>query len=137
MLPVAGLTYAAWASKNTVVGVTLPVVFLGLVYVHCNTGQAEQDVAARNGPPGVELVSKLPRFKLDLELARIDPLEAEAATCLFCLEQFASGAELMVLPCFHRFHAGCVERWLQNHVSCPSCQCNVAQNIREQLYRTW
>ena len=72
-------------------------------------------------------------IELDLEQGATDPLGAEAASCQFCLEEFASGEELLVLPCFHRFHAGCVERWLQDHATCPSCRSDLEENLGEQL----
>lgn len=50
--------------------------------------------------------------------------------CVICLEAFADGDRLRVLPCDHSFHAGCIDRWLSGSHShhecftsgCPTCK---------------
>lgn len=43
--------------------------------------------------------------------------------CAVCLEEFCEGAEVVVLPCTHRFHGEeCVKPWLRMHSSCPICR---------------
>ena len=46
--------------------------------------------------------------------------------CTICLSEFAPGERVRVLPkCGHGFHARCVDRWLADHSSCPTCrQCS-------------
>jgi hypothetical protein len=39
--------------------------------------------------------------------------------CAICLDAFAAGKEM---PCGHRFHSECLERWLGVHGSCPVCR---------------
>lgn len=48
--------------------------------------------------------------------------------CVVCLEPLCQGQVCRVLPCSHRFHATCVNDWLQQHFSCPVCR----QDIRPQ-----
>ncbi|KAF3329184.1 E3 ubiquitin-protein ligase RING1-like protein [Carex littledalei] len=40
--------------------------------------------------------------------------------CSVCLNRFGDMAKEM--PCGHRFHVGCIERWLGLHGSCPLCR---------------
>ena len=49
--------------------------------------------------------------------------------CAICLESFAEGRIVRFLPCFHFFHACCVDTWLEQSDTCPICkwpvQCTV------------
>lgn len=46
----------------------------------------------------------------------------ENCACAVCMEEFKGGEMLSTLPCFHRFHRKCVERWLKQTPSCPTCK---------------
>merc|ERR1712176_5857 len=50
-------------------------------------------------------------------------------TCTVCMEAFREGEELRILPCLHRFHKGCIDRWLCLNCSCPLC--------KQHLNREW
>ncbi|XP_047062665.1 E3 ubiquitin-protein ligase RING1-like [Lolium rigidum] len=39
--------------------------------------------------------------------------------CAICLDAFDAGKEM---PCGHRFHGECLDRWLGVHGSCPVCR---------------
>ncbi|CAN6300983.1 unnamed protein product [Urochloa humidicola] len=47
--------------------------------------------------------------------------------CAVCISELRDGDTGRVLPrCGHRFHAECVDRWFQSHVTCPLCRAVVA-----------
>jgi len=54
--------------------------------------------------------------------------EEEATCCSVCLSDFTPGDPLRLLPCGHRFHVECIDRWLRSKsVNCPLCN----QSIRK------
>ena len=43
--------------------------------------------------------------------------------CSVCFDQFEEGEYVRVLPCAHRYHIECVDRWLASKsIRCPVCQ---------------
>lgn len=48
---------------------------------------------------------------------------SSASGCAICLMDFSEGDKIRVLPkCNHRFHIGCIDKWLLSHSSCPTCR---------------
>ena len=45
-----------------------------------------------------------------------------AFTCSICLEECTSSHQQQILPCLHKFHRACIERWLQSQTTCPECR---------------
>lgn len=43
-------------------------------------------------------------------------------TCIVCMDPYTEGDVLRALPCLHRYHAQCVDRWLAQSVFCPECR---------------
>ncbi|XP_052146057.1 E3 ubiquitin-protein ligase AIP2-like [Oryza glaberrima] len=42
--------------------------------------------------------------------------------CAICLHHGAAPAGWKEMPCGHRFHGGCLEKWLRAHGTCPMCR---------------
>ncbi|KAL3840579.1 hypothetical protein ACJIZ3_025170 [Penstemon smallii] len=42
--------------------------------------------------------------------------------CVICLEEWQRGEKAKEMPCKHRFHGDCIEKWLKIHGSCPVCR---------------
>lgn len=49
--------------------------------------------------------------------------------CAICLDEVAYGQRKRVLPCYHAFHARCVQLWLQRSNKCPCCMKFVVARI--------
>lgn len=59
-----------------------------------------------------------------------EPSEGKSdGVCTICLDEFAPGQQLRVLPCLHRFHDGCIGSWVSakavsgrgSACRCPNC----------------
>jgi E3 ubiquitin-protein ligase RNF38/44 len=90
--------------------------------------------------PGAELRRRLAKRRLLpssrglVERRELCQLLASAgggsgSSCSICFEDYAAGEVLRVLPCSHRFHLECVDKWLlfaaTDHVRLPACPlCN-------------
>eukprot|EP00798_Chlamydomonas_sp_ICE-L_P014666 gene14666-20701_t len=46
----------------------------------------------------------------------------EVPNCSICLEDAEEGSVLRSLPCCHKFHRDCIDRWLKQKAVCPVCQ---------------
>ncbi|ESO99384.1 hypothetical protein LOTGIDRAFT_88425, partial [Lottia gigantea] len=45
--------------------------------------------------------------------------------CSICMCEYEDNDCLRILPCFHCFHSGCVDKWLTNNASCPVCRVDI------------
>ncbi|KAJ9187476.1 hypothetical protein P3X46_002931 [Hevea brasiliensis] len=76
-----------------------------------------RELATKNGQPPASKASigAMPT----VEIAEIGDKEGE---CAICLEEWELGGLAKEMPCKHRFHANCIEKWLGIHGSCPVCR---------------
>lgn len=45
--------------------------------------------------------------------------------CAFCLCDYVEGDEVTRLGCLHIFHRECLDPWLEQHSTCPTCNHNI------------
>jgi len=51
--------------------------------------------------------------------------EAPPTDCSICLMEYNEGESVKSLPCTHRFHSACIDKWLSSHNTCPVCKTQV------------
>lgn len=49
--------------------------------------------------------------------------------CSICLESFKENQEVRLLSCFHQFHVECIDTWLMEKSTCPTCKFNLTSAI--------
>jgi len=61
----------------------------------------------------------------------------DESDCPICLAGYVDGEELLRLPCGHRFHGDCGQRWFEVAHSCPLCRgdCRVEARAAETRQR--
>lgn len=52
-------------------------------------------------------------------------VNTSSETCAICLEEYATGDKLRMLPCNHGFHVPCIDNWLNRKPFCPICKRDV------------
>ncbi|CAK9183740.1 unnamed protein product [Ilex paraguariensis] len=74
-----------------------------------------RDLLSKDGQP--------PASKASIEaMPSVEIREGEDGECVVCLEEWEVGGMAKEMPCKHRFHGECIEKWLGIHGSCPVCR---------------
>jgi len=47
---------------------------------------------------------------------------SDLTSCRVCLLDYEDGDLVKTLPCMHRFHSECIDKWLATHRTCPVCK---------------
>lgn len=69
-----------------------------------------------------DTIEALPTRKFEAAEATDSGAGDHGTNCQICMEDFTEGDELRTLPCFHLFHAACVDQWLKVNSICPTCR---------------
>lgn len=71
-------------------------------------------------PTTSSLIEALPTHRLSAD--HVSSASGEHRSCSICIQDFEAGEEQKTLPCFHRFHKGCIDGWLHRKGICPLCK---------------
>jgi hypothetical protein len=63
-----------------------------------------------------------PASKASMEAMPNVEVDEDGGDCVICLDELEVGGVAKEMPCKHRFHANCIEKWLGIHGSCPVCR---------------
>jgi len=105
-------------------------------HFHFKYGVNEADIAnidiyAENKCVKKEVLEKITRYVVTQE--QMEKFDSRAAACPICLNTFALSEKVKVLPCnnMHVFHSQCIDTWLGNNVSCPTCRKEIAFDLTD------
>eukprot|EP00186_Timspurckia_oligopyrenoides_P001118 CAMPEP_0182445032 /NCGR_PEP_ID=MMETSP1172-20130603/3299_1 /TAXON_ID=708627 /ORGANISM="Timspurckia oligopyrenoides, Strain CCMP3278" /LENGTH=621 /DNA_ID=CAMNT_0024640727 /DNA_START=28 /DNA_END=1893 /DNA_ORIENTATION=- len=107
---------------SIVVGAFLVWLCVGQLY-RVRRDRIEQELNKKRNEPlsAQDIEREYPEFVV----------EVEDKECAICLQRCASGQIMRKLRCEHEFHAECVDSWITNHDSCPTCR-SFVRNLDEQ-----
>jgi len=80
-------------------------------------------VRSRNGmlPADQSAIEELPTHRY-----REGPsTDSEQRQCMICFDTLEEGHRMKTLPCMHRFHKVCLDKWLATSGVCPICKARV------------
>jgi len=58
----------------------------------------------------------------------LENMDLEDNQCVICLVAYVPGDYVSRLPCEHRFHRACINPWLSNNNTCPTCRAAIVTN---------
>lgn len=71
---------------------------------------------------------KAPKKAAGAESDDVSSAGDEHSSCMVCLCDFEDGDTLKIVPCFHKFHQECIDRWLLQKAECPVCKASARGN---------
>ncbi|KAL0332081.1 UNVERIFIED_CONTAM: E3 ubiquitin-protein ligase MP [Sesamum calycinum] len=89
-----------------------------------------REIPSKEGP--------LPATKASIESLPGVQVSEPGLECPICLAEYEVNREMEVkeMPCRHKFHAGCIDKWLGIHGSCPVCRYNMPVVEKKESHET-
>ncbi|CAA7399313.1 unnamed protein product [Spirodela intermedia] len=102
---------------------------------HNHTGDPQEfpDIGVATGTKSrglpEELILSLPTSKCKRWF--FSRKKSRGERCVICQMGYKRGERQMILPCRHRYHVGCISRWLGINRACPICLAEVFAEKRQ------
>jgi hypothetical protein len=56
-----------------------------------------------------------------------------ANMCVICQDEITNPSILRkIKKCSHHYHINCLDKWLENKITCPTCRCDIRLNLNNQ-----
>lgn len=68
-------------------------------------------------------ISNFSSFNIE-NIAPLINYKGPEVECCICLDDIIQNNNVRILPCMHKYHDKCIERWLEFKISCPLCKNN-------------
>lgn len=83
--------------------------------------------------PSIAKEGPLPASKSSIDALPRVQISEPGLECAICLSEYEVNAEEEVkeMPCRHKFHSGCIDKWLRIHGSCPVCRFSMEEEEEE------
>ncbi|KAM3144669.1 hypothetical protein pb186bvf_003276 [Paramecium bursaria] len=59
--------------------------------------------------------------------------DEESRKCPICLGNYEECERVRFLPCLHRFHSKCIDKWLPTNSNCPLCKKNIRSLVMQYI----
>lgn len=86
-------------------------------------------------PASVLLIESLPTYRYKATDQTTTTIVKQDHTCSICICEFEQDDVLRMLPCLHRYHKDCVDKWLSINRLCPTCNTDVKKAIQQRHSR--
>ena len=63
-------------------------------------------------------IASLPKCKVKAD--------EDLGACCICLDEMTKGVQVRKLPCNHKYHPKCIDKWLLRNKCCPMCKQDIA-----------
>ncbi|CAI9109716.1 OLC1v1009589C1 [Oldenlandia corymbosa var. corymbosa] len=102
------------------------------VIVNPRTGSLTMIDGDLDGSPLSGKEGLVPASKESIDSLPAIEVGEEGFDCAICLSEFEIGEEAKQMPCKHKYHPGCIEKWLGIQGSCPVCRFRMPKEENEE-----
>jgi len=66
-----------------------------------------------------------PEIVKNLPVINYQSTTTEKQMCLVCREEYKTNDPVKILSCTHIYHKGCIDKWFEDHKTCPVCNLRI------------
>ncbi|CAI9767086.1 unnamed protein product [Fraxinus pennsylvanica] len=74
----------------------------------------------------------IPASKASIKSLPVVRITKSGLECPICLSEFEMNGEVKQMPCNHKFHSDCIDKWLGIHGSCPYCRYKMPEEEKKE-----